>query len=79
MASALEATRKNGGKRPAIYGESFYLLLRLEVALGPAGGLPLLLDASNRLTAFYLGVSAPLVLDRLQRTMFDPSRMKPEE
>jgi hypothetical protein len=37
------------------------------VALIPAGGLPVVLSADNVQTAFYLGLSAPLFLDRLQK------------
>jgi hypothetical protein len=67
LVAALNACSKNGGDTPPIYKRPFYLIIRAAVALIPAGGLPILLHAPNELTAFYLGLSAPLVLERMQR------------
>jgi hypothetical protein len=67
IVAALNATSKLKGKCPEIYKQPFYLVIRVAVALIPAGGLPLVLGADNVQTAFYLGLSAPLFLDRLQK------------
>ena len=44
-------------------------MIRALVAFVVAGCLPVLLGANNAQTAMYLGLSAPLFLDRLQKTM----------
>ena len=45
----------------------FYLFVRLLFALIAAGSLPVMMDAASLWSAFYLGISAPLVFDRLAR------------
>jgi hypothetical protein len=58
--AALDGLCPDRYKRPA------YLLFRGLLALA-AGTLPVFLEAPKPLTAFYLGASAPLLLDRLAR------------
>ncbi len=53
---------------PATYRRPSYLAIRLIVALC-AGVIPLVLDAQSIFAAFYLGVSAPLFLDRLAKAI----------
>lgn len=67
LVAALNETVKLNGQCPPIYKKPFYVTVRVLVALVPAGGLPVLLAASNPWAAFYLGISAPLFLDRIQR------------
>jgi len=69
IVAALRETQKINGKCPEHYKQPFYIVIRILVALIPAGGLPVLLSASNFQTAFYLGLSAPLLLERLQRSL----------
>jgi len=59
LVAALRETQKMNGKCPELYKRPFYVCVRILVAIGPAGGLPVLLSASNLQTAFYLGLSAP--------------------
>lgn len=54
------------GHCPDRYKRLPYLLTRALFALF-AGAVPVVMDAPNMLTAFYLGASAPLVIDRLSR------------
>jgi hypothetical protein len=71
VAYALGETIKCGGAVPAIYKKPFYLGARFLLVF-VAGGLPVLLGATNGLTSFYLGVTAPLVLNRMQRSIEPP-------
>jgi hypothetical protein len=77
--SVVRATSNNGGHCPPPYNRSFYMCLRAVFAI-LAGFLPVALNASNALTAFYLGASAPLVVERAtsgiepQRTKKTPAR-----
>ena len=52
------------GKVPVRYTRFGYLVMRILLALG-GGTLAVVFDAHNALTAFYLGASAPIVLDKL--------------
>lgn len=54
------------GRCPERYKQPAYLVIRTLLALA-SGALPVVMDATNALTAFYLGASAPLILDRLAR------------
>jgi hypothetical protein len=66
VASALKECKDLGGVCPPLYKSAFYLVVRVLVAIA-AGVFPIALDAQNALTAFYLGISAPVALDRLSR------------
>src|SRR5262245_14412308 len=66
VASALKECKDLGGVCPPLYKSKFYLVVRVLVAIA-AGVFPIALDAQNALTAFYLGISAPVALDRLSR------------
>jgi hypothetical protein len=52
------------GKVPTRYTRFGYLVVRILLALG-GGTLAVVFEANNALTAFYLGASAPIVLDKL--------------
>ena len=67
VAAAVKLTTEHGGVCPPIYKRPFYLFVRLLFALIGAGSLPVMMDASSLWSAFYLGISAPLVFDRLAR------------
>jgi hypothetical protein len=77
IVAALRETQKLSGRCPELYKRPFYICVRILVALVPAGGLPVLLSASNLQTAFYLGLSAPLLLDRLQRSLQSDGQQEP--
>lgn len=66
VASAFKACSDIDGRCPDRYKRPAYLIFRALLALF-SGALPVVLDAQNSLTAFYLGASAPLILDRLAR------------
>jgi hypothetical protein len=63
VGAVVRATSNNDGRCPPPYNRSFYVCVRAVFAI-LAGFLPVLLNAGNALTAFYLGASAPLVIDR---------------
>jgi len=65
-ASALKECKDLGGICPPLYKSKFYVGVRVLVAIA-AGAFPIALDAQNALAAFYLGISAPVALDRLSR------------
>lgn len=67
VAAALKLTAEHGGACPPIYKRPFYVVMRCTFALIAAGPLPVLMDAASWLAAFYLGISAPVVFDRLAR------------
>lgn len=52
------------GDLPTRYGKPLYLFVRLLLALS-GGTLAVVFDAPTALAAFYLGASAPIVLDKL--------------
>lgn len=60
------------GGMPDRYRKPFYLLTRVLVAAA-SGVLPLVFGAPNALTAFYLGASAPLVIDKLAQGILPKS------
>lgn len=59
------------GRLPTRYRRGPYLLSRILVAAA-SGVLPLVFDAPSALAAFYLGVSAPLVIDKLAQGVLPP-------
>jgi hypothetical protein len=65
-ASALKECKDRGGQCPPLYKTPSYVIIRSLVAIA-AGIFPVAMDAQNILTAFYLGISAPIALDRLSR------------
>jgi hypothetical protein len=67
LATAVKLTTENKGACPTIYKQRFYLIIRIGFALVCAGPLAVLMDAASNWSAFYLGISAPLVYDRLAR------------
>jgi hypothetical protein len=67
IAAALKLSAEMGGVCPPIYKQPFYLSVRLIFALTAAGLLPVMMSAQSIWSAFYLGVTAPLVFDRLAR------------
>ncbi|WP_235532778.1 hypothetical protein [Sphingomonas sp. Leaf412] len=52
------------GDLPSRYRKIPYLIVRMILAFS-SGAIAVALDAANPLTAFYLGASAPIVLDKL--------------
>lgn len=65
-AAALASCVQEGFALPARYRHLAYPIIRLIVALC-AGMMPIVLDAQSIYAAFYLGASAPLLLDRLAK------------
>jgi hypothetical protein len=65
LAAALRLARELDGRCPKMYKEPFYLFIRAMFAFGVAGPLPILLGATTLYIAFYIGASAPIVVDRL--------------
>lgn len=66
IGAAFKACSELDGHCPDRYKRFPYLLFRALLAL-ISGTLPVVMDAQNALTAFYLGASAPLILDRLAK------------
>jgi hypothetical protein len=66
IGAAAKSCADLNGACPDRYKKPFYLLIRGMLAL-VGGSLPVVPDATNALASFYLGASAPLVLDRLGR------------
>lgn len=66
IAAAAKSCADLEGQCPERYKRVFYLFTRLIMA-AVAGAVASVLDATNTLTAFYMGASAPLILDRLGR------------
>lgn len=64
MAAAAKSCAELEGQCPERYKRPFYLFTRVLMA-AVAGAVASVLDAQNGLTAFYMGASAPLILDRL--------------
>jgi hypothetical protein len=67
LATAVKLTTENQGSCPPIYKKPFYCVIRVGFAMFCAGPLAALMDAASYWSAFYLGISAPLVYDRLAR------------
>jgi hypothetical protein len=67
VAAAVKLSSEQGGHCPPIYKKPFYVLARLGFAFIGAGSLPVMMDAASLWSAFYLGISAPVVFDRLAR------------
>ena len=67
LATAVKLTTDAHGSCPPIYKKPFYIFMRVGFALICAGPLAALMDAASYWSAFYLGISAPLVYDRLAR------------
>jgi hypothetical protein len=67
IAAALRLSAEAGGVCPPIYKKPFYVLVRVIFALTAAGLLPVMMSAQSIWSAFYLGITAPLVFDRLAR------------
>jgi hypothetical protein len=74
VGAVVRATSNNDGRCPPPYNRPFYVVVRAVFAI-LAGLLPIALNASNALTAFYLGASAPLVVERATAGI-EPQRMK---
>ena len=66
IGAAFKACSELDGHCPERYKRFAYILFRVLLAL-ISGTLPVVMDAQNALTAFYLGASAPLILDRLAK------------
>jgi hypothetical protein len=67
VAAAVKMSTEHGGICPPLYKKPFFILARIGFALIGAGLLPIMMDAASLWSAFYLGISAPLVFDRLAR------------
>jgi hypothetical protein len=67
IAAALKLSVKTDGSCPAIYKKPFFVLLRVGFAVLAAGPLPVMMDAPSYWAAFYYGVTAPVLFDRLAR------------
>ena len=77
IVAVAHASAKAGGRCPALYTKPFYIFVRVLVALIAAGGLAVYLHAANEIAAIYLGASAPLVFDRMQRGL-QPNHTEPD-
>lgn len=62
--AAAKACGELDGAVPPRYRKPFYLATRIFMTL-LSGVLPVVFEAPSAFAAFYLGVSAPLVMDRL--------------
>jgi hypothetical protein len=71
VGAAVKAASSNGGTCPPPYNQFFYLSARVVLAL-LAGFLPLALGAVTPVNAFWLGASAPLILDRAASGLQQP-------
>jgi hypothetical protein len=67
IAAAVRLSAALGGACPPLYKKPFYISARLLFALTAAGLLPVMMSAQSIWAAFYLGVTAPIVFDRLAR------------
>ncbi len=67
LAAMAKATASLGGRVPSKYRSPFYLLTQALLALGGGGVPAVVIDTESKLAAFYLGASAPLILDKLAR------------
>ena len=67
IASALRLSTRTGGGCPPIYKKPFFLTARFLFAVAAAGPLPVLMEAPSLWAAFYYGISAPVIFDRLAR------------
>jgi hypothetical protein len=57
------------GKVPDRYKNPLFVFGRIAFAAIAAGPLAVILDAESKVSAFYIGVSAPLIFDRLAAGM----------
>lgn len=73
VVAAFKACVEIDGRCPERYKKPFYLLIRTALAFA-SGALPAFMHAQNALTAFYLGGSAPLVLDRMAKGLRPPTQ-----
>lgn len=64
VGACYRATANNEGDLPARYRKIPYLIVRTLLALS-GGALAVVFDSPTALAAFYLGASAPIVLDKL--------------
>jgi hypothetical protein len=73
LGAALSAIVSNRGVVPIPYNKAPYLAVRAIFTMFAPGFLAVALDAKDALTAFYLGASAPLVLDRAASGLQPPA------
>jgi hypothetical protein len=59
------------GRVPIRYRQPWFVLGRVLFAVVAAGPLAIILDATSKVSALYIGISAPLIYDRLAAGM-DP-------
>jgi hypothetical protein len=78
LATALKRSVELGGGVPPFYRSPFFLTIQISIVLF-AGILPVAFDASSVVTAFYLGISFPLVFDYLARGIQSPARYSYED
>lgn len=67
IATATNDCGKAHGVLPPRYKSFPYLVVRTLLAFMGGGMLPVVLEAANGMTSFWLGASAPIVLDKLER------------
>lgn len=67
IAAALKICTEIGGHVPPLYKKPAYIVIRLLLAVVGAGPLAELLANGAHLTAFYIGASAPLVIDQMAK------------
>jgi hypothetical protein len=67
IAAAVKLSTTLGGACPQIYKKPFYLFARLLFAFTAAGLLPVMMAAQSHWSAFYFGITAPLLFDRLAK------------
>ena len=73
IGAALKICTEIGGHWPPLYKKPAYLTIRSALALGAAGPLAELMANGGALTAFYLGASAPLVIDQMAKGIRPPT------
>lgn len=67
LVAAAKAAADEHGAVPQVYKSLFYVGARISVALVAAGPLAVAFQAANPYSALYIGASAPIIFDRLQR------------
>ena len=67
LSAAVRLSSENHGHWPTLYRAPFYLAVRAIIMFVGAGPLALFMANGNALTAFYIGASAPLIIDQLAK------------
>lgn len=73
ITALLQASTKLQGNCPEKYKKPFYVIVRVLFALIVAGFIPVVLGANTIAAAFFMGVSAPIIMDKLVSGAVDQS------